>query len=83
MLLESISMERTFYNKVRIWLEYDPDQFQAGTLQNHNALTIYSIDPNILSEKRIESIGYCSGEPIYEKIKGYINKCGYYVVGEQ
>ncbi len=83
MLLESTSMENTFNNLIRIWLKYDPDQFQTGALQNHNALTIYSIDPNISSETRIESIGYCSGEPFYDIIKGYINSCGYYVVGEQ
>ena len=53
MLLESASMERTFYNKVRIWLKYDLDQFQAGTLQVEDHLTIYSIDQNVFSEIRI------------------------------
>lgn len=82
MLLESTSMERAFYNKVRIWLKYDLDQFQAGALQMDNSLTIYSLDPNVFADTRIESIGYCSLNIPFQKVKGYISRCGYYVVGE-
>jgi len=82
MLLESTSMENTFNNKVRIWLKYDLDQFQAGTLQVEDHLTIYSLDPNVFADTRIESIGYCSLSIPYQKVKGYISRCGHYVVGE-
>lgn len=82
MLLESTSMENTFNNKVRIWLKYDLGQFQAGALQADNSLTIYSLDPNVFADTRIESIGYCSLSTTYQKVKGYISRCGHYVVGE-
>jgi hypothetical protein len=82
MLIECTSNEKTFNNMVRIWLNYDLDQFQAGALQKEDPLTIYSIDPGTSDDTRIESIGNCYKDFSYQKIKGYISRCGYYVVGE-
>ena len=83
-LIESTSKENTFQNLVRIWLKYDLDQFEAGTLQEGDHLTIYSVDQNVFADTRIESIGNCSIDlPYKKKIKGYISKCGYYVVGKK
>jgi len=82
-LIESTSEENTFHNMVRIWLKYDLDQFEAGTLQEGDHLTIYSVDQNVFADTRIESIGNCSKDFSYPKIKGYISKCGYYVVGKK
>jgi hypothetical protein len=82
-LIESTLGEKTFTNMVRIWLNYDLDQFQAGALQGEDHLTIYSVDPSTFDDTRIESIGNCSKDYSYQKIKGYISKCGYYVVGEK
>lgn len=79
--IESTSQENTFSNKVRIWLKYNPDQFRAGSQQSIDQLTIFRIDQHDSANTRIESIGNCSIDIPFQKIKGYINKCGYYVVG--
>ncbi|MEN8229457.1 MAG: hypothetical protein ABFS38_14960 [Bacteroidota bacterium] len=82
-IIESTSEEKTFSNMVRIWLKYDLDQFEAGTLQKGDHLTIYSVDQNDFTDTEIESIGNCSIDLPYQRIKGYINKCGYYIVGKK
>jgi hypothetical protein len=82
MILESSSEERTFYNKVRIWMTYDLFQRTVATLKEEN-LTIYGLVPNIISSTGFESIGNCFKDFTYQKIRGYIKGCGYYVVGEK
>ena len=75
--LESADHELKFEKSVLLKLNYCISDFKAIPLNEEN-ITIYSIIPNVLAY----SVGECSVDCTWEMIKGCINECGLYVVGE-
>ena len=74
--LDGSSEECTFCTKVRLWMTYDQFPLPKVAMLKEDNLTIYCY-----SDTGLVSIGNCSKNFLNQKISGYINGCGFYVVG--
>jgi hypothetical protein len=74
--LDGSSEECTFCTKVGLWMTYDQFQLPKAAMLKEDNLTIYCY-----SDTGFVSIGNCSKNFLNQKISGYIDGCGYYVVG--
>jgi hypothetical protein len=76
--LESAARELKFEKSVQLELNYCITDFITGVPVNEENITIYNLIPNVDAF----SIGECSVDCTWKMICGCIDKCGFYVVGE-
>lgn len=73
-------------NNVSIQVNYDlaPESWKKGAPgPSDENLTIYCVYPNIFAYEGINSIGECCVDCSSTMIQGYINNCGFYILGEK
>ena len=76
--LEAAARELKFKKSVQLELNYCTSDFKSGTPVNEENITIYNLIPNVDAF----SIGECSVDCTWKMICGCIDKCGFYVIGE-